>query len=152
MTAQYWDRAASQSATLDILFVEDSHMDVRWTLRALGDSVNVCHVRSGHQAMKAFDRARPEREHRPQLVILDLTVPAPDGFALLAALREDSILGTIPIIMFTQSKDPTDIRHAYEGGVNCYVWKPRDREPFERTVEQIRDFWLQTVSLPQFDG
>lgn len=148
MMARHWGGVASSSTTVDVLLVEDSHMDVRWTLRALGESVNVCHVRSGHLALKAFDHARHDLQRRPQLVILDITVPAPDGFALLAVLREDPILGNLPVIMFTQSNDPTDIRHAYEGGANCYVWKPRDREPFERTVEQIRDFWLRTVSLP----
>jgi two-component system, response regulator len=133
----------------DILLIEDNAMDIKWTLRALGDSVRVCHAKSGHQALQRLSEARERLSARPRLVLLDITIAAPDGFALLSMIRNDPTLSTLPVVILTQSNDPTDIRRAYQGLVNCYVWKPRDREPFARVVQQIRDFWLSTATLPR---
>lgn len=139
---------AAACATPDILLVEDNPMDVRWILRALGKQVRVCHAKNGHQALERLDAAREDVNYRPRIVILDITIPAPDGFALLSTIREDPVLALLPVVILTQSNDPTDIRRAYEGLVNCYMCKPRDREPFERRVQQIRDYWLSSATLP----
>jgi two-component system response regulator len=133
----------------DILLIEDNAMDIKWTLRALGDNLQVCHAKSGHQALERLAEAKESPSARPRLVLLDITIAAPDGFALLSTIRNDPILSTLPVVILTQSNDPTDIRRAYEGLANCYVWKPRDREPFARAVQQIRDFWLSTATLPR---
>jgi two-component system response regulator len=138
-----------RDAPPDLLLIEDNSMDIRWTLRALGDNVRIRHAKSGHQALQRLSEARESPRARPRLVILDITIPAPDGFALLSTIRNDPILSTLPVIILTQSNDPTDIRRAYEGLVNCYVTKPRDREPFAKVVREIRDFWLSTATLPR---
>jgi CheY-like chemotaxis protein len=133
----------------DVLLIEDNAMDITWTLRALGDGIRVRHAKSGHQALQRLSEARESPSARPRLVLLDITIPAPDGFALLSTIRKDPILWTMPVVILTQSNDPTDIRRAYEGLVNSYVEKPRDREPFARVVQQIRDYWLSTATLPR---
>jgi CheY-like chemotaxis protein len=72
-----------------------------------------------------------------------------DGREVLALIKEDSGLKTIPTVILTTSEAESDIVKSYQLQANCYLSKPVQLEAFESLVKSINDFWLTKVKLPQ---
>jgi two-component system response regulator len=89
-----------------------------------------------------------ENASRPDLVLLDLNLPKKDGREVLAAMKSDPRLKTIPVVVLTTSQAEEDVIRAYNLNANCYVTKPVDLEQFMRIVQAIEQFWLTVVTLP----
>jgi two-component system response regulator len=138
--------------TIDILMVEDDPGDVRLTREALKGSkllhsLNV--VEDGVAALDYLHKVDPYREAvRPDLVLLDLNLPKKDGREVLAAMKQDPALRTIPVVILTTSQAEEDVLRAYNLNANCYVTKPVDFDQFMRIVRTIEEFWLNVVTLP----
>src|SRR3984893_11142846 len=94
-------------------------MDVRMKTVLIVDDepalVRVVSAGDGDEALRAF------RQHHPDLVILDLTLPTIDGLDVARSLRRD---GDVPIIMLTARTDETDRVAGLELGADDYVTKP----------------------------
>jgi two-component system, chemotaxis family, response regulator Rcp1 len=137
---------------IEILMVEDNPGDVRLTREALrgGKIWNEIHVvTDGVAALDFLHKKRPyERAPRPDLIRLDLNLPKKDGREVLAAIKSDSSLKTIPVVILTTSQAEEDVIRAYNLNCNCYVSKPVDFEQFTRIVRAIEQFWLSVVTLP----
>lgn len=137
---------------IDILVVEDNPGDVRLTRELLKEARvrNVMHVVSdGVEAMAFFRREGPYADApRPDLVLLDLSLPRKDGRAVLAEVKGDPDLRRIPVVVLTTSRAEQDIRGAYDLHANAYVAKPVDLEQFTLVVGSIESFWLSVVTLP----
>jgi chemotaxis family two-component system response regulator Rcp1 len=86
---------------------------------------------------------------RPDLILLDLNLPKMDGREVLARIKGDASLKTIPTIVLTTSEAEADIARSYELQANCYLSKPVQLDQFEILVKSINDFWLTKVKLPQ---
>jgi CheY-like chemotaxis protein len=82
------------------------------------------------------------------LILLDLNLPRMDGREVLAQIKEDEALRTIPTVILTTSDAEADIVASYELHANCYLTKPVMMEAFEKLVGSINSFWLTTVKLP----
>ena len=67
---------------------------------------------------------------------------------MLAEIKNDVGLKTIPTIILTSSELMTDIDHCYENSANCYLKKPRDWDAFDELVGAINNFWLVLAKLP----
>lgn len=137
---------------IEILLVEDSPGDVNLTIHALLDArvANNLHVvGDGEAAMRYL---RGEGEHasakRPDLVLLDLNLPLMDGREVLAAMKADPALETIPVVVLTTSASEADVLRSYQLHANSFVTKPVDFEEFIAAVRTIEDFWLTIVRLP----
>ena len=85
---------------------------------------------------------------RPSLVILDLNLPKKDGREVLAIIKEDNELKSIPVVVLTTSESEVDILKSYELRANCFVSKPVGFEEFSDVIKQIEGFWFQIVKLP----
>jgi chemotaxis family two-component system response regulator Rcp1 len=85
----------------------------------------------------------------PDIILLDLNMPRMDGRELLARIKADDKLKTIPTVILTTSDSQEDIMKSYELHANCYLTKPVQWEAFENLVKHINDFWLIKVRLPQ---
>jgi chemotaxis family two-component system response regulator Rcp1 len=138
---------------VEILLVEDNPGDVRLTLEALREGKmhnNLSVVEDGAEAL-AF--LRREGKHavapRPDLIFLDLNLPKKDGREVLAEIKADGNLKSIPVVVLTTSKAEEDIIKTYNLHANCYVTKPVDLEQFITVVKLIEDFWFTIVKLPQ---
>jgi two-component system, chemotaxis family, response regulator Rcp1 len=130
-----------------ILLVEDSQADailIQEALRQAGVDQAVETVTDGEQALA---RLRGNEE-RPDLVLLDLNLPRKDGRAVLAEVKADADLQTIPVIILTTSSAPADIAYAYRHHANSYVRKPIGLEPLIEAAVAIRDYWFQTATPP----
>jgi CheY-like chemotaxis protein len=137
---------------IDILLVEDNPADARLTREAFIDSkmVNTLHhVRNGDEAMAFLNRTPPYADApRPDVVLLDLNMPGMDGRAVLAEMKADPHLKTIPVVVLTTSEAEEDIARSYELHCNCYVTKPVDFDKFVTIVQAIDEFWVSVVRLP----
>lgn len=138
---------------IEILLVEDNPGDVRLTKEALHDGKvrNNLHVAvNGVEALAFLRRegAYPSAP-RPDLILLDLNLPRKDGREVLAEIKADDRLKTIPVVVLTTSKADEDIIRSYQLSANCYVTKPVDLEQFINVVRLIEDFWLTIVTLPR---
>ena len=138
---------------IEILLVEDNPGDVRLTIEGLNEGKvrNNLHVaRDGVEAL-AFLRREGEFGDavRPDLILLDLNLPRKDGREVLADIKSDPDLKTIPVVVLTTSRAEQDVLHSYQLQANCYITKPVDLEQFITVVKSIEDFWLTIVTLPQ---
>jgi chemotaxis family two-component system response regulator Rcp1 len=141
------------SRVLRVLHIEDNAGDVRLIAEALQESgltVAVDVVSNGCQAMEYLHREGPySRAARPDLVLLDLNLPIKAGREVLAEIKGDPALKTIPVVVLTTSTAPLDIHEAYELHANCYVTKPVDLQGLFEAIGSIGRFWLQLAKLPQ---
>jgi len=118
-------------------------------LRITEPPINLHIARDGMEAM-AFLRREGDNVHapRPNLILLDLNLPKRDGRQVLAEIKNDVGLKSIPTIILTSSELMTDIDHCYQNYANCYIRKPTDWDAFDDLVGVINSFWLVRVRLP----
>jgi CheY-like chemotaxis protein len=137
---------------MDVLLVEDNLGDIRLAqecFRVAEPPINLHIARDGLEAM-AFLRREGDNidAPRPNLILLDLNLPKMDGRQVLAEIKNDVGLRSIPTIILTSSELMTDIDHCYEHSANCYVKKLTDWDAFNDLVGGINSFWLVLVKLP----
>lgn len=137
---------------IEILMVEDNPGDVRLTVEALKDAkiANRLHVvADGVAALEFLRRSAPyEAAPRPDLILLDLNLPRKNGREVLAEIKSDPALMTIPVVILTTSRAEEDVLRAYSLHANCYITKPVDFIQFITIVKTIEQFWLSIVTLP----
>lgn len=137
---------------LQVLLVEDSPGDVRLTQEAFRDSVLDIRLHVAIDGIEAMDFLSREGAHadapRPDLILLDLNLPKMDGREVLARIKQDEGLKTIPTVILTTSEAEKDIVTSYQLQANCYLSKPVALDAFENLVKSISDFWFTKVKLP----
>jgi CheY-like chemotaxis protein len=74
---------------------------------------------------------------------------SPAGREVLALVKKDSTLKTIPIVVLSTSAAEADINTSYDLRANCYFTKPVDLDDFDALVKKINDFWIEKVKLPR---
>ncbi|ELY50827.1 response regulator [Natronococcus jeotgali] len=138
-----------------LLLVEDNPGDVRLTREAFkqGRIDNDLHTVSDGSDALDFLHQRGEYEDapRPDLILLDLNLPRKDGEEVLAELKDDPELQSIPVIVLTSSRAEEDIARSYELHANAYLTKPVDPDEFIETVRAFEKFWFSVVRLPPED-
>ena len=133
---------------LKILLVDDSEADVylfQEAFRAVQSVHELEVARDGEQALQVL-HAGAGKEHLRALILLDLNLPKTDGFEVLHAIRSDSKLRAIPVIVVSSSSDERQVRRAYESGANAYIVKPMN--DFVDLVGDLERFWLRRAELP----
>ncbi|HEY9618310.1 MAG TPA: response regulator [Microcoleaceae cyanobacterium] len=137
---------------LNILLVEDSRSDAVLIQETLSESkfLNQLYlVRDGVEASDFLYRKGKYLESpRPDIILLDLNLPKKSGRELLAEIKADANLMSIPVVILTTSSDEADILKSYQLHVNCYLVKPIELEQFVNVVKSIEHFWLALVELP----
>ncbi|MDF2640408.1 MAG: response regulator receiver protein [Novosphingobium lindaniclasticum] len=135
-----------------ILIVEDNEGDVEMTQRALAKSPHPCSLTIANDGMHALELLPPEPGTGapliPQLILLDINMPRMDGKDLLVAVKSDPGLRHIPVVMFTSSESPTDIRECYERHASCYVVKPFNSGKYTQALHDVVNFWGTISRLP----
>lgn len=138
--------------SIEVLLVEDDPGDVLLTQEALKINKvrNALHVvNNGVDALAFLRKEGPYADARtPDLVLLDLNLPKMDGREVLAQVKGDDALRSIPVVVLTTSESEEDISRSYRLHANAYITKPVDFEQFIRAVRQVDDFFLTVVKLP----
>ena len=136
---------------VEIMLVEDNPGDVRLTREALKEAHvdnELTVVPDGEAAVSLLRERLAARRPSPMLVLLDLNLPRKDGRQVLAEIKSDQELCTIPVIVLTSSAAEQDVLQSYRHHANAYVTKPIEIDEFLRAVRSIEGFWLSVVRFP----
>jgi CheY-like chemotaxis protein len=141
---------------LEVLLVEDNEGDIEMTQRAFSDGRLACNISVANNGIEALDflHKRGDFTNAPsvQLILLDLNMPRMGGKAFLEKVKAGNSLKAIPVVMFTSSQSPDDIRACYERHASAYVVKPFDGTEYMEAVRQVVLFWNKLGRLPQVSG
>lgn len=139
--------------TIDVLLIEDDPGDVLMTKEAFAENKVANRLAVVSDGVSALEFLRKEGEYAdaptPDLVLLDLNLPRKDGREVLAAMKTDEALSSIPVVVLTTSEAEEDVLRSYALHANAYVTKPVDFDRFIDVVRQIDDFFVSVVRLPQ---
>jgi CheY-like chemotaxis protein len=144
--------ANDPAETIEVLLVEDDPGDVllieeAFEFNKVRNSLNV--VSDGVEALEFLRReGRYADAPRPGLILLDLNLPRKDGREVLAEVKDDGDLRSIPVVVLTTSKAEEDVLRSYDLHANAYVTKPVDFDRFIEVVRQIDEFFVSVVRLP----
>jgi CheY-like chemotaxis protein len=128
-----------------VFLIEDDG-SYRWVIRrllesAFGQDVSVEEFSNGETAL---ERADPP----PDLVLLDLNLPGPDGFEVLRRLRAHERTRKVPVIIVTSSQEEKDVQRAYKCGANSFVSKSDSPEKTLQRLRLLPVYWLELNRLP----
>lgn len=90
----------------------------------------------------------PDEIVYPRFILLDLNMPKKSGQEALAEIKQHASLRTIPVIVYTTTKNEADVRKCYLLGANTYIVKPTRFEALVKMVEALRSYWLNTATIP----
>lgn len=138
-----------------LLLIEDNPGDVKLIREALLQAnfgTQLYAFSDGESALR-FLRCEPPYQGavRPDLILLDLSLPGKDGHAILAELKSSPEFLGIPILILTGSNEEHDVQKAYNHRANGYLVKPTDVDSFLKTVRGLDDFWRNVAQLPKRD-
>jgi len=149
----------SEPEAVEVLLVEDDPMDVHLALRALRQANLASHlqvIRDGAEALAFIFceglHARRNINLTPKVVLLDLKLPKVDGLQVLQRIKSDPRTKTIPVVVLTSSREPSDVSHSYQLGVNSYIVKPVNFERFAAAVQELVTYWLRLNHSPRLEG
>ena len=91
------------------------------------------------------------REERPELILLDVTMPRLDGLRVLHRLREEPDSRNTPVVMLTAHAHPEDVRLATQLGADCYLTKPVPYDEVAFVAQRLLDAGPLPV-VPEMDA
>lgn len=118
--AEWWSSLGSprRSHGLDVLLIEDDRdIAEMYRRRLVTDGLNVDIADDAESGLRRL------QEERPAVLLLDIRLPGEDGFHVLQAVRSDSSLAQIPVLMLSNYGEPSTIRRALELGASEYLLK-----------------------------
>jgi CheY-like chemotaxis protein len=146
------DANAADSRGLHVLLVEDDPGDVLLAKEAFEQSHAPCRlhvVACGEEAIGFLRRTCPhEMAPRPGLILLDLNLPGRSGLDVLAEIKADGDLKTIPVVVLTTSQAPEDILRSYQLHTNAYLSKPAGFDRFIDAIRKVDEFFLALIQRP----
>ena len=108
-----------------ILIVDDSPTVLMWQKQLLKfEQYETITAADGEEGV------RVAREERPDLILLDVSMPKMDGFEACRALRAAPETQNIPILMVTTHSEMGNVIAGFEAGCNEYLTKPLDRSEY----------------------
>jgi CheY-like chemotaxis protein len=141
-----------RGTSTEVLLVEDSPGDVRLTREAFRDADMPIHLHVVSDGVEAMAFLRKEGAYagvpRPDFILLDLNLPKMDGREVLAHIKEEEGLRSIPTIILTTSNAEADIVRSYQLQASAYLTKPVQLAAFESLIESVGTFWLTNVRYP----
>jgi two-component system response regulator len=145
----------SRDDLVDILVVEDSIEDTELTLKALKDIRITNHVYVVRDGLAALDflfckgqYAHRKRADRPQLILLDLSLPKVDGYEVLRQIKADSRTRTIPVIVLAVSGRERELAASQRLGADAYIVKPVDFQNLSGVTPQLSLQWALLKRAP----
>lgn len=137
---------------IEVLLVEDDPGDIVLIRESFADHKvgnKLAVVSDGVEAMAYLNgEGQYAGVRRPDLILLDLNLPRMNGTEVLAAIKGDRELATIPVVVLTTSEAEDDIVRSYKLHANAYITKPVDFDRFRHIVHQIDEFFVGVVKLP----
>lgn len=132
-----------------ILLADDNPTDAELTIRALeigGVLQQVVWVQDGEAALHYVFRQGVYAQRvsgNPKLMLLDLHMPKIDGLDVLARIKTDPQLCSIPVVIMSSSDQESDMARSYERHANSYIVKPVDFKQFTDQVSMLGQYWIR---------
>lgn len=124
-------------------------MILRTAARRLGQDIRLKHLGDGRALLEACERQTlPER----CVVLLDLNMPAMDGFTVLERLRRLPHGGLVPVVVYTTTSDQVQVDRAYASGANAFLTKPESLEETTGVVSTLIAHWAIHGRVPMQPG
>jgi chemotaxis family two-component system response regulator Rcp1 len=118
----------------------------------LRHSAALSFVGNGEEALGFLHRQGAYAEvRRPHLILLDMNMPGLGGLATLSAIKADPVLRMIPVIMFSTTTSPEDLRKSYQAHANGFVQKPADLQRSAEFIKAVEAFWINFAHLADSD-
>ena len=141
---------------VDVLLIEDNASDAEMTLRVLrknGLASLVKHVRDGSEGLDFLfsegEYAVNKQCPNVKLILLDLKMSKVNGKEVLLRVKTDERTRTIPVVVFTSSREDADIKACYDLGTNGFVVKPVAFDDFHKVISDLGLFWLNINESPE---
>ena len=141
-----------------ILLVEDNRMDVELMLNALNALPGHRDVHVAHSGQDALDYlmgrgifADRDNFPLPDLILLDLKLPALDGCQILSLVKSMPVIRRVPVIIFTSSTEEQDRAQCYDNGCNSYLEKPHSYEGYVELMRELESYWLLRNIAPVYN-
>jgi two-component system cell cycle response regulator DivK len=115
-----------------VLIVEDNELNMK-----LFHDLLVAHGYATIQTRTGLEALRLAREHRPQLILMDIQLPEVSGLEVTKWLKEDDELRAIPVIAVTAFAMKGDEERIRQGGCEAYISKPISVGGFIDTVRRF---------------
>ena len=123
-----------ESSTGLLLYVEDNPANLKLLEEVIEDRLPNLTMLSAHNAELGLELAR---EHKPDVIILDINLPGMDGFTALEHLKRSENTRLIPVIALSANAMPSDIKKGHEAGFRDYLTKPVDPDEIQAAVEKV---------------
>jgi CheY-like chemotaxis protein len=146
---------AKVTNTVSILVADDDAQDTMLVQMAVERAALNFRLKSVKDGEEAIDYLMG-REHYadrhahpfPSMMLLDLKMPRLNGFDVLNFVRNQPGLRQLPIVIFSSSDDPKDIRRAYDAGANSYLCKPHSNDDLSALLKALDDYWCKFNHFP----
>jgi CheY-like chemotaxis protein len=120
---------------IEVLLVEDNAGDILMVKQAVAGERYPVSIRLAVDGQQAIDMLA-RHQFEPDLVILDLALPRLDGLTVLEQSRTDA-----PVVVFSSSTSPAEIKRSFELGVRDFIPKPLGLDEYTRAVTYIVRKW-----------
>ncbi|GGM82878.1 response regulator [Dyadobacter beijingensis] len=118
---------------------QDDRFFVKEAIQESGAKVEIVEVENGFDLLTL---ARDIAEPALSIIIIDMNMPKMNGLETVAAIRADTRLAEMPIVMLSTSSNPSLIRTAYLSGVTNFVTKPSTFDEFAQFAREISERYL----------
>ncbi|GAB3994908.1 response regulator [Spirosoma daeguense] len=136
---------------VDIVYVEDNPDDADIFTRLISKlekPISYTILGSGSEAIDYLTgKGRQKKNTLPKLLLLDLNLVGLSGFDVIRNLRAVDHTRWLPIVTFSTSDSPNDIREAYAAGINAYIVKPGNYQATRLLLQRLCQFWLENNTL-----
>jgi two-component system cell cycle response regulator len=117
---------------MKILSVDDSKTIRMIVTRAFRTyDCTICEASNGEEGLAVAAREKPD------LILLDITMPVMDGVTMLTKLKEDPELKPIPVIMLTAESGRENVLHIAKLGIRDYLVKPFKEDQLMEKVKKV---------------
>ncbi|MEM7520756.1 MAG: response regulator [Pseudomonadota bacterium] len=133
-----------------VLIIDDDEEDVfafKWAMKYSLPEVSIVHIDDGAKAVD-FLLNQPPADNLPVLILVDINMPGVDGYDTLIAIRNSVTMRHLPVLMFSTSGSPAEVRRSYAEGANAHLVKPTSIAELRELAVSVSDFWLKSVALP----
>lgn len=139
---------------LDMLLVDDDGADLDLFGIAVAKSgldIRLQTLTAGQQAIDYLEAKGAYADRSlfplPDVIVLDLAMPRVSGFDFLAWRKPSPAFSSIPVVVFSGSKDPNEADRVTALGANKHIIKPADFEDWKAVVREIWDFATQGTAF-----
>lgn len=126
---------------------EDFAFIMEHAVREVKEDLSVKIIDNGKDALELLKQLT-EAKVKPKLILLDLNLPGMSGLDLVKRIREIAFLKYVPVVLFSTSDNPKDVKASLEYGANAFLSKPSGYINLVSCVESLYNFWFtQNLSI-----